>query len=388
MRNAAILLGAGASIPAGFPSTCCITKQVLSGNGAYRHTDATYSFRQEGTSQPPDRSAALTTNLVRYYHSEAERYYSVRSGRPSNYEDLFYLAHQIHSEVFGEAENPALRAFAHQLKSEVMPLLDRSELSWSYPELLTETKNYITDTVRRCLSKNGARDEHLKAIHRPCALGRIATIATLCHDTHVERHLLEHCIPLNDGFSEEQAGVRYWTGDFSDADRVSFLKLHGSVDWFQLRPDESKDWYEDKIGIPLDGDPDHTKRPDGTPQISLDNGRRMLLIGTFNKLSDYGIGIFGDLHYRFRSSIRSCSRLVVCGYSFGDRGINSEIIEWMYAEDERKLVVIHPHQEELVDGARGAIRNKWENWENWKKSIIVIPKRVECVERDELLQYI
>ena len=383
----AVILGAGASIPAGFASTCLITNQVLSGNGTRRLSDGTYSHQTENSSLPPDQPSLLAANLARYFHEKAEQYYSGKSGELPNYEDLFYLADQLYSEVMGEAENPALKAFECQFRSNVTPLLERSDLAWSYRDLLTETKNYITDTVRQCLSQTAQSHYHLKVIHEVCARGLVSTIATLCHDTHVERYLVDKGILLSDGFSEEQAGVRYWVGDFSNTESVSFLKLHGSVNWFRLRPDGSKHWHDDRIGIPLNGDPDHTRRPDGTLQMSQYSGRDMVLIGTFNKLSDYGRGIFGDLHYRFRSSIRSCCRLVVCGYSFGDKGINSEITEWMYAKRGRRLVVIHPHPEELANQARGAIRNKWDTWEE-QGSVTTIPKRIECVEIDELLSCI
>ena len=45
--NTAILLGAGASVAAGFPSTNNLTERVLSGTGGKRHTDGSYFV--EGT---------------------------------------------------------------------------------------------------------------------------------------------------------------------------------------------------------------------------------------------------------------------------------------------------------------------------------------------------
>ena len=117
-------------------------------------------------------------------------------------------------------------------------------------------------------------------------------ISTLCHDIHVETHLREEGIALADGFSEkEEEDVRYWDGDFSSNSKTPFLKLHGSVDWFRFRPDDSSSyWYDDRIGI---GDPYHTRRDD-RPQTALDGGRPLLLIGTFNKVADYSQGIFLD----------------------------------------------------------------------------------------------
>ena len=63
----------------------------------------------------------------------------------------------------------------------------------------------------------------------------------------------------------------------------------------------------------------------------------LLLIGTFNKVAEYSRGIFLDLHHRFRSTLREADRLVVCGYSFGDKGINTAVIEWYYAKRGRRF---------------------------------------------------
>ena len=130
----------------------------------------------------------------------------------------------------------------------------------------------------------------------------------------------------------------------------------------------------------------NTRALDGTLQTPLD-GRPLLLIGTFNKISEYSGGIFRELHYGLRSSIRDADKLVVCGYSFGDKGINSEIIEWFYASRGRRFIVIHPDIEVLVSRARGAIRNKWEAWEN-SGAVTCIRKKIEDVERDEFFDCI
>ena len=110
----------------------------------------------------------------------------------------------------------------------------------------------------------------------------------------------------------------------------------------------------------------------------------MLLIGTFNKVSEYSKGIFRELHYRFRWMLHDADQLVVCGYSFGDKGINSEIIDWYYAKRERRFLVIHPDRDELVENARGAIQKHWEEWEK-KNSIQLIERPLEKVETEEFL---
>ena len=88
----AILLGAGSSLPAGFRSTRCLTDRVLTGAGVERHSDGTYYLN--GSGAPIEGTVRLANCVARRLHAEAERYFSVNSARPANYEDLFYLAKQ------------------------------------------------------------------------------------------------------------------------------------------------------------------------------------------------------------------------------------------------------------------------------------------------------
>ena len=247
-----------------------------------------------------------------------------------------------------------------------------------------ETRHYIADIVWRALChkpKPGSLS-HLGVIAHACnsVNYRVTSISTLCHDTHVETFLEKKGIPLADGFdAEPESGVRYWNGNFSPSGTTPFLKLHGSVNWFRLRPD-SGDFYHEKIGIPLD-DYQHTRTIDGNLQTAVDF-RPLLLVGTFNKISEYSSGIFRELHHRFRSTIMDTNQMVVCGYGFGDKGINTEIIDWYYGKRGRRLVIIHPDPDSLVANARGAIRKHWPEWEA-NGSISRISKRFEDVDSEE-----
>ena len=369
----AILLGAGSSLPAQFPSTKNLTDLILSGEGVWRHSDTTY---QTGPGDPPNETTRLANSLVRLFRSEASRYYETKVGRPPNYEDIYYLARQAFDEETGELDNPAIRAFAKRLTAK---LVTPTGMNWV--EALNETCNYVADIVWNQLCGSANFTDHLKLIAKACNSGRVTSISTLCHDTHVEKFLTNQDISLADGFSEPQNGVRYWEADLDSKDKIPFLKLHGSVNWFSFKPRIGSPFFDIRIGIPLDGDFQHTKADDGTFQWATD-GRPWLLIGTFNKISEYSQGIFRELHYRFRSTISEADQLLICGYSFGDKGINSEIIEWFYSKRGRRFVIIHPDPTKLREGARGAISNKWDDWRN-KGSIIFIEKPLERVTVDE-----
>jgi hypothetical protein len=146
------------------------------------------------------------------------------------------------------------------------------------------------------------------------------------------------------------------------------------VNWFRFRPD-SGSWSDESIGIPLDRDFWHTKSPQGQRQWPV-GGLPMLLVGTFNKMLQYTSDIYADLHYQLHRSLRHAQQLVVCGYSFGDKGINTRIIEWIYSSSNRKITVVHPEPEKLKRAARGAISKQWDEWIKQRK-LIILTKTIE-----------
>ncbi len=403
--NTAILLGAGSSVAAGFPSTKELTDRVLSGEGVKRHTDASYFI--EGA-ELPGGTALIANCMARRLYEKAERYYSEHVGRRANHEDIFYLAKQASYDLSGEMENPAIRPFVNELRTDMLSIVEACRVCAlesmrvheprtdprlflesvenshcsDLDSLLTETSNYIADIVWRSLSREPEpeRLSHLNLFVHACKNVDVTSIGTLCHDTHVEKFLIQQGIALSDGFSEPKTGVRYWNGDFTSDKKTPFIKLHGSVDWFRFRPDDGG-WHDERIGIPHNGDYNHTQTEDGVYQRSPDD-RPLLLIGTLNKISDYSRGIFLELRHRFRSTINTADQMVICGYSFGDKGINSEIIKWYYNKRGRRLVIIHPDPDSLIANARGAIQNKWSAWVD-NGSIEFISKRLEGVCLDE-----
>ena len=112
--NTAILLGAGSSVAAGFPSTQDLTDLVLSGCGVSRHTDGSYNYYPDDAIILPDERTRLANCMVRRLNEKVERYYSTYAEyteRRTNYEDLFYLARQASDDLKGELENPAILSF-------------------------------------------------------------------------------------------------------------------------------------------------------------------------------------------------------------------------------------------------------------------------------------
>ena len=395
MNRITFLLGAGASIPAGYDSTKCLTEKILDPEGYSRHTGGKYS--SDAASPGTDYTTPVVRRSIRWLFEQTQEYFQGRKNpKKSNYEDIYYLASQLRDDAT-ELENPAVLPLIRRLKCEMIFWPEFKKYCEEYSQNLldpdrsvfdqfcSETCHYIEDIVANVLSHNEkCCTKHLgiiKAIHQADGL-ELKGIATLAHDTHVERNLRSADIKLADGFSPPIPGdpLRIWRNQFSSSDSIPFIKLHGSVDWirFELQePNKYKELPTSEIGIrepsPLensvyryDGDVDH---------------RPLLLIGTFNKPVEYNRGLMLDIHYRFRKILEGSETLVVCGYSFGDKAINTRLIFWHNAKRPRSIVVIDPRcRLEVIKSARFAAGKLLG------RSAHFITKPMEDVEPNDLIR--
>lgn len=390
------LLGSGVSFPADFPSVGELTNLILSGNGIMRHTNGNYYFGKPLYAHAgiPDEYVPRITVFLNRLKIEIDLYYLYLNSRLTDYEDLYYVAAQVRDCELHEYDNPAVQPLIDKILPEIKPLLigRNSEIrrKWELHELATEATNYIRDIVWHSLTKEPNRLDHLRCIRDACSDNAVSGvyIHTLNHDTILERYLSQNDIQVIDGFSAPQNDMRYWNPDVfeNDTPKVRLLKLHGSVNWFRFRPHESDDWSDEKIAIPLEWDFWHSKDSKGRLQWPVD-GRPMFLAGTFNKMLDYNSGVYSDLHYQFYRSLKRTPILIVSGYGFRDRGINTRIVDWVYASNRHRIIVIHPNQSALLRSARGSISNKWDNWLKTGR-VNIIPKPIEETSWEEVSTYL
>ncbi len=382
------LLGAGASIPGGFPSTSELTDCVLSGEGVKRYSYGLYHLRSTG----PDAEVKRITDYLRIIKNEIDSYYKNNPERKANYEDLYYVTSQIADSKSGETDNPVVQTFIEKLRPQISAILKRypcgristlEDEDFALKDLNKEASNYIHDVVWRKLEKKAESECHLSWLADACEDQAVSkkTIATLNHDTSLETYLQKRGIEPYDGFGDPENSVRYWEwkpGANNKRDSVTLLKLHGSIDWFRLYPEES-DGYDDRKGIPLKRDIDSIVDDKKRRLKKGNDGRPKLLIGTFNKLYSYAAGMFFDLHHMFREALRESKHLVVAGYGFGDKGINSHIIDWLFSSKENRITVVHPRPEKLMQNARRAIERLKDS-----PSLSFVEKRVEKISWSEL----
>jgi hypothetical protein len=154
------------------------------------------------------------------------------------------------------------------------------------------------------------------------------TIATLNYDRTVE-HMAERAgEPIDTGINAWNGGFD-WTWD--PERRVRLLKLHGSVDWV-LRGKS------DPIELRMPPSLFNTASEDFQPNSYAD--RPALIFGRRDKLT--AEGPFLAMLRAFDDALSGCEHLLVVGYSFGDPHINSAIAKWVHACPHGRVDVVDP----------------------------------------------
>ncbi len=357
LNRLVFLFGSGISKPAGLPSTDEITRTVLAGHsGSSPNTVVKF--------------LGVLQDLLNEYFKEHRR--------SANYEDIYYACKQLFGHKSGNFENPLVLPFVQQ----IVPLFPQMDVY----DLAEDAAHHLAIVVVKQLSKPTRALDYLALIYDASVASQYdgCDIFTLNHDHLLETYLQSRDAKPLDGFGESINGsVRCWQPElFQDKTaRVRLFKLHGSLDWYRMRPDGAG-WEEEVVGISSERYLGDSRAEDGRRMINVDDGP-LILIGTFNKMLEYNSGVFLDLLCEFRFRLRVSRRLIVCGYGFGDKGINTQIVEWLYRDRTNRLFVIHPDPDGLASGARGAIQNNWEGRLKTGK-LVVIPKYIQDLTFDEL----
>lgn len=319
----------------------------------------------------------------------------------ANYEDLFYLATQLHDDLLDEYENPAIRPFILDAHARFGDPTHRTGGSVSQLSGLAENAtNYIRDVVGVMLSKPPTRTDYLKLFLDIANDNRVSELDlfTLNHDKLLEEYLASK-IDIIDGFEKENAlGIRRWNPTLFNVlplressalcffkhggwrlwhprrcrrnhiANVRLFKLHGSINWLSFRPeqprqgeDDSNAWVEEYVGVRSNPSLSDARDSRGRRHEAL--RRPLISIGTFNKMIDYTDRVFFEMHYHLIRALDDVERLIVCGYGFGDKGVNKRITEWMCSSLTRKILVIDlKNPQSLEESARRAIALKIHGW--------------------------
>ena len=93
--------------------------------------------------------------------------------------------------------------------------------------------------------------------------------------------------------------------------------------------------------------------------------------------------MFLKLYYQAADAISNASSIVVSGYSFGDKGINNLLIEWLESDFTRRLLVIDPAFDKLQHIVPLPILQRWQSWLDQKR-LIPLQASFKNVEWEEI----
>ena len=358
------LLGSGVSIPAGLPNVGEITKAVISGDGLIK--------RPAG--KPPDEKedGLRRVAFLKWIKGICDSRYEESCGRTTNYEDIAYVAGQIADDIRWEYENPAIHPLVERATAERSGMFQGATLSDKREQLAglaISSEDYIRQVVIKMLSRTPTPDDlaYLKFFSAACRDPSVTgiDIFTLNHDTLLENFLRKELeqdgIQVIDGLRTISCdGSRRWDHQVFDDPKigpkaVKVFKLHGSVNWCEWEsrfgPRNCTD-LTDRSGCFIG----HYGLE--VPRDGLRHGA-LILVGTFNKLLKYQNGLFLELQHRFHRALENpeCRTLIVCGYGFSDKGVNTRIVEWRRRAMENRILIIDPSDSQnIYANARGAIQ--------------------------------
>ena len=354
------------------PSVSTITERVLSGESIARHSSGLFHVVETLLAHHETAPVQAAVDFLHELKGTCDIYFAVHDPeRVTNYEDLSYCARQIDDAISFEYENPALAPLIEKLVGGVYYGHNLLQLS----DLAGMAADYIEDVVRNLLGgplndlcyltpiSDALADEHVGQLD----------LFTLNHDRAIPTFLRERGIAFSDGFEREFGTLRLWQDTYSVPHRRLF-NLHGSIDWY--RYELSIDGWTGQMTARTDDDPFHARGPDGELLAYPAGGRPRLLTGTFNKILSYPSDVFAGHHFRFHEALAAADRLLVVGYGFRDKAINSRLIAWVECPGERRMVVAHRDPDGLGQGARGAVAQKWARWEE-SGMLVFLPRHLE-----------
>jgi len=375
-NNIAFLFGSGVSIPSKIPSTKCITEKIFSGKGIVRGTAENYFFADSSKFDydPYQQFIPRIITFLNLLKKELQEFYK-DSNETINYEDIYYLLDFIRKNIYGTEKNPAfkylLKYFEKTIKELSSPIDPPIDTKVTLERLLSETTRYIEYSVILSLSKQPENFKGLKFLGELISDNdfRKIDVFTLNHDLVIEKYFQSINKSYCDGFGEEIDGYRFWNqSNFNSKIKVSFYKLHGSVDWYYYDPESWVDRRVCKCSANV---------------IRRDPRKSILLIGTYNKLVKYIESIYLDLFYLFYRTIYLHDTLIIVGYSFGDKGINDKLFNWVLQENN-KMIIIDPYVENLKHKMWRILFRVWDS----NDKIIPIKEYSENITWDRIKKYL
>lgn len=333
----AVLLGAGASVDAGLPTTVTFAKQLLEAIAIAhrRHPSlvdtlnfvygAMVNHRTERGGSPfdavnvetmisairllRDRGTHEVAPFIRDWKPEVNR---GRSSSRSRYGAALVEAVRSDQSAFmasGDVEDAVNGMIADAVgDTENGPLYEELEeaIRTQVRRILRETVSvdYLAPLVQLAVTQPGGLD-----------------VATLNYDLTVEDCAAHSGVSVDRGGDHLPLGLPV---TFESAAPLRLLKIHGSID------------------LHIDGSSGSRLRK---PKLVRDTSRikdfaPAIVIGDRDKLGSGGRTI--SLLVAFAQALEAANRLVVVGYAFADAHVNDLIVEWLDGDAARTITVLDP----------------------------------------------
>ncbi|MEV6272670.1 SIR2 family protein [Kribbella sp. NPDC051936] len=336
-----VLLGAGASVEAGLPTSTQLTQRIVedisrSSNGAYRGLSPAINFAigaliAHDTARGGDAFAGVDVErlfaAVRMLSdrdnleiapfvsawSDGLRFMRRKGRMPAFFKDNFSRALTTGSgTTLDRLFADAVRAVVNEATAD---------------EIFAELGGDMIGSLRGCLDLDGSSVDYLAPL-----LARsddTTTIATLNYDRSIELLAGRAGLDLT-------TGIDLWSGgydwDWEAGKDVYLLKLHGSLDWRIEMEQTENGMAHEVVRSFLKSDNDGFQRL-GAANLGVIFGQREKLRAD---------GPFLAMLREFGEMLKTCERLVVVGYSFRDDHINAAIRRWFTDRPKPKVTLIDP----------------------------------------------
>jgi hypothetical protein len=370
--NLILFLGSGVSIPSGHPNAAQLTKNILSSKSHPVETNflrCLKNYNEKAIKIGGAKKISTNEPVGNIYNSG------------TSYEDLYYLCEEIALFDYGIHNNAMVPAFIESFIDKFSPYLkggSKQNMLLELGKLAHSTKKYINvEIIKNLSSCNGVKGlDLIVALAKNPKISSL-NIITLNHDLLVEELLISQKISFVDGFGEKDGDVRWFMPDtFLSKIKVKLIKLHGSIDWFNLINNNLE-----MIGRVSSLNFKDKKNSSGKALQFLNNSPKILT--GLNKTNYYNSGIYTDIHFHFQRMLYQNNLMVMSGYGWGDESINTRLMTWLDKKQENKLILLHQDIEELK--SRSLILDRdYANWRNSNK-LKWISKWLSETSEDEIL---
>lgn len=352
------ILGAGFSIPAGFPSGQTLNQKFFYNveNNILKFSSGEWSWDEYGKVESNNGRLNHEHLNISYLLSELVARFQDEVLLPFDYEEFFDWINRDYSKEFITSACMKVNERLKAEKKHITYLFHNPDIN----QYLQIQESYIY-LIADLLNRNYKREENIQLYSSVLKIicEQNSDIFTLNHDLLLEFLFSKKEISYSDGFTTNNSLLinenRESIPTFQDyyPERLKLYKLHGSIDYYRFSEmkESSGNWYErtgnfwffktqnywDKHGAiqinPTTREIVQHLNPDIKPQF-LTGKSKLSLIETHK--------IYKTLYKKLEDSLLTNKRLIIIGYSYRDIHINKLILKTLKS-NPCEIININPY---------------------------------------------